>query len=440
MLLTIVSFLFVLAILVFVHEGGHFLAARHVGVRVQQFSLGLPPRAFGRRIGETEFLICWVPIGGYVKLEGQNIDDEDPSDPRNYASKTLLQRLYILAAGPVFNLALALLIMPLVFMLGVERPAYRHGPAMIGEVTADTPAAEAGFAAGDRIVGVGETETLTWTAVDRAAAEQSIYGEVVRFSVERGGTPLYLRLPSRHFNDSKPLGWRPLIPPVVGTVSPDSPAEAAGFQPGDRIVSIDGQALTRWEEISESIQRGQGEETTFEVERQGTRVLLTGTPAHIAGVDRWRIGISYPFIKEQYGPVEATLLGSQRLWDLTATTFVFLGRLVTFQASLEALGGPVKIGQFIGAATRQIFDKNSHSGLANFLFLMAFISLQLGIFNLLPIPALDGGHIFLLGLEKLKGKPLSPRLRERTQMIGFSLLLMLFAVVTYNDILQWATQ
>ena len=174
MLLTIVSFVAVLAILVFVHELGHFLAARHVNVHVQQFSIGFPPRMFGRRFGDTEFVFSWIPLGGYVKLFGQNIDDEDRNDPRNYASKSILQRFYILAAGPAANLLLAFLIMPWVFMWGVETPAYRQGPADIVATAPASLAAKAGFQAGDRIVSIGDTATPSWNDVFRECPPATI--------------------------------------------------------------------------------------------------------------------------------------------------------------------------------------------------------------------------------------------------------------------------
>ena len=187
MLLTVVTFIIVLSILVFVHEGGHYLAARHVGVRVQQFSIGFPPRIFGKKIGETEYVFSWIPLGGYVKLEGQNIDDENPDDPRNYASKSVPQRFYILVAGPMANLVLALLIMPLVFIMGMETPAYRLGAADIIGSAPGSIAETAGFQPGDRIVAVGEVRTPSWNDVFREVSRQAVLGDFVRVHAERGG-------------------------------------------------------------------------------------------------------------------------------------------------------------------------------------------------------------------------------------------------------------
>ncbi|MCZ6646181.1 MAG: RIP metalloprotease RseP [SAR324 cluster bacterium] len=432
MLLTIVSFLIVLTILVFVHESGHALAARHVGVKVQQFSIGFPPRIFGKTIGETEFVFSWIPLGGYVKLFGQNIDDEDPSDPRNYASKTILQRFYILVAGPVANLLLALALMPVVFMLGVETPAYRYGPAHIVGTVAGSPAEQAGFQPGDRIVAVGEAQTASWIMVFNEAAKQALAEDTVIFHTERGGRNVSVAVPSKPISRGKSLGWKPLIPPVVGGfVASDFPAWMAGLESGDLITAVDGEPVTRWSQISRFIQKGEGREMLFSLRRGNQSLSLPITPRYNEDSQSWLIGISLASTKIRHGLFESVRKGTARLWEITSTTFLFLGKLLTGQGSMDALGGPVKIGVVVGEAVK--------SGAANLIFLMAFISLQLGIFNLLPIPALDGGHIFMLGLEKLKGRPLSPAVRERAQMIGFSLLILLILIVTYNDIVQLIT-
>jgi regulator of sigma E protease len=426
MLLTFVSFIVVLSILVFVHELGHYLAARQVGVRVQRFSIGFPPKLWGKKVGETEYLISWIPLGGYVKLEGQNLDDENPTDPRNYASKTKLQRLYILAAGPVMNLVVAFLLMPLVYLLGVEMPIYRREPPVIAGVVPGSAAAAAGFRAGDAIVRVGGIATPTWVAVDQAIGSQAMGGGELRLTVRRDGREIELATTGLAFVGKQPFGWKPLVPAVVGAFSGVSPAKAAGMEAGDRIVAIDGVPIHQWDQMPAAIQLSGGKAVRMDVVRNGKPLTLTVTPAKQNGT--WIIGISPGTQRERYGIVDSVVLGSERLWELTAGTFAFLGQLFTGRGSLDALGGPVKIGVVIGEAAR--------TGLDTLLFLMAVISLQLGIFNLLPVPVLDGGHILLLGVEALKGGPLSAKVRERAQMVGFSLLIALILVVTYNDVLQ----
>jgi regulator of sigma E protease len=215
------------------------------------------------------------------------------------------------------------------------------------------------------------------------------------------------------------------VAPVVGTFSANSPAKAAGLDVGDRILAIGGAPVTEWEHMPAAIQKSQGKPIALDIDRAGKRLKITVTPRHQGGA--WLIGVSPGTNLERHGFVDALREGGLRLGQITAGTFSFLGQLLTGRGSLDALGGPVKIGQVIGDAARV--------GLDSVLFLMAVISLQLGIFNLLPIPALDGGHIMLLGVEALARRPLSARVRERAQMIGFSLLLLLILVVTYNDVM-----
>jgi regulator of sigma E protease len=427
-LITIVSFILVLGFLVFVHELGHYLAARHVGVRVERFSIGFPPTAIGRTVGETEYVLSWIPLGGYVKLYGQNIDDEDPSDPRNYAAKSKLQRLYILAAGPAMNLVAAVLLMASVYMLGVETPDYRMSAPHIASVEAGSPAAEAGFQPGDRIAKLEDITIASWKQLFDLLEREAVRHDRLSFTVERASRLETLLMNPADIMSGKPLGWQPVIAPIVGGFGPDSPAQAAGLQVGDRIVAVNDRQIVSWGEVPEAIQAAKGQPVEIRVEREGALQSFTVPPRFDAGHGRWLVHISLGMHTERHNPVNAFVLGTERLLDLTQSTFVFLGRLLTGQGSLDSLGGPVKIGVVIGEAAR--------TSAVQLIFLMSFISLQLGIFNLLPIPALDGGHIFMLGVEAVNRGPLSPRLRERTQMVGLSLLILLILIVTYNDVVQ----
>lgn len=428
MLTTLLSFILVLGFLVFVHELGHYLAARHVGVKVERFSIGFPPKAIGRTVGETEYVLSWIPLGGYVKLFGQNIDDEDPADPRNYASKTKWQRAYILVAGPAMNLVAALALMALVYMIGVETPAYRFSAPRLYAVEAGSPAETAGLRAGDRLTAVDGKAVESWQALYDGIEEGVIHGRPLTFTVARGPATLDLDADSDVFAAGKPFGWQPVIPPLVGEFGPDSPARAAGLERGDVLTAIDGRPVRTWSEVPDEIQRSEGRPLAITVQRGGAAFTYTVTPRHDPVRNRWLIDIALATHSERHGPLASVRLGGERLVNLTKATFLFLGRMLTGSGSLDALGGPVKIASVVGEAAR--------SSVSQLVFLMAFISLQLGIFNLLPIPALDGGHIFMLGVEALNRGPLSPRVRERTQMIGLSLLILLILVVTYNDVMQ----
>ncbi len=431
---TIVAFLLVLGFLIFIHEMGHYLAARHVGVRVQAFSIGFPPKLIGKQIGETEYRLSWIPVGGYVQLYGQNMHDEDPSDPRNYAAKTILQRLYILVAGPAMNLLVALLFMPLVYWVGVDSPGYLFSTPVVHQVRPATLAAELGIQPGDEILSVNNQETPDWRRVSELT---STLAPDAPLSLELYRNGAFL--PVTGVYRSGEIGWVPRIPPVVGTLLENSAARTAGIVPGDRILRINDQLIQDWNEISPVVQALQKQHRDsggnaapqplqVEVDRDGEPFLVDITPNFDPESGRYLLGMTLEMRVLSFSFGEAVQRGVGRLLYIVGATFSFLGQVLSGQGSMDDVGGPLRIGQVIGEA--------AESGWTDLFFLTAIISLQLGIFNLLPIPALDGGHILLLAVEKIKGSPLSAVLRERTQMVGFSVLLALMLFVTYNDLLQ----
>ncbi len=434
MLTTLIAFLIVLGILIFIHELGHFLAARHVGVRVEAFSVGFPPTLYGKKIGDTEYRFSWIPVGGYVKLFGQNVDDEDPNDSTNYASKTLFQRLYILTAGPLMNLLFALFFMPLVFWIGMDTPAYLDDSPRIKEVQAGSYSQQLGIQENDQIIAVNGIFVKNWEELHKAMGRISP-AETMVFDIDRGGNSIYIEGSGIEMHRSGSMGWSPYLVPVVGGFSSRSPAESAGIKVGDKITRINGLLIEDWSDISPSVQKIMKEESkrpvsglTVELERNAVVKFVEVTPFFENNSQRWLLGMSMSKKFRSHSIGESFSLGISRLWFLTKATFSFLGQIFKGEGSMDNLGGPVKIGMVIGDAVR--------SGISDLFFLMAFISLQLGIFNLLPIPALDGGHILMLLLEKINGKPLSTNIRERTQMIGFSALIFLMIFVTWNDLVS----
>ena len=437
MLTTILTFLAVLGVLIFIHELGHFLAARHVGVRVEAFSIGFPPTAWGKQVGETEYRLSWVPIGGYVKLYGQNVNDENPNDQTNYAAKSLFQRLYILAAGPAMNLLFALVFMPLVFLIGMDMPAYLNEPPLIKNVQQGSYAQEIGIRANDEILAVNGTYVKNWGELHSVLAKVSTE-ETLTMEVDRSGSLVIMEGSGTEFQNAGPMGWSPFLSPVVGEFTEQSPAKKAGIQAGDKVTGVNGQPILDWSEISPFVQQFMRESVnntetatktlTVELERNGDIQFVEVAPYLEPNSQRWLLGMSMFKIYHSYSFSESVILGTTRLWFLTKGTFSFLGQMLQGEGSMDDLGGPVKIGMVIGDAVR--------NGVAELFFLMSFISLQLGIFNLLPIPALDGGHIFMLMIEKFNGGPLSTALRERTQMVGFSLLISLMIFVTWNDLMS----
>ena len=434
MLTTLIAFLIVLGILIFIHELGHFLAARHVGVRVEAFSVGFPPTLWGKKIGDTEYRISWIPVGGYVKLFGQNVDDEDPNDPTNYASKTLFQRLYILTAGPLMNLLFALIFMPLVFWIGMETPAYLDDSPRIKDVQDGSYSQKLGIQANDEIIAINGTFVKNWEELHNTMGSIPP-SETLVFDIDRKGNSIYIEGSAIEMHRLGSMGWSPYLVPVVGGFSSCSPAERAGIKVGDKITKINGQVIQNWRDISPSVKKIMMAESKkpdstlkVELERNSEVKFVEVTPFFETNSQRWLLGMSMSKKFRSHSLGESFALGISRLWFITKGTFSFLGQMFKGEGSMDDLGGPVKIGMVIGDAVR--------SGISDLFFLMAFISLQLGIFNLLPIPALDGGHILMLLIEKINGKPLSTTIRERTQMIGFSALLFLMIFVTWNDLVS----
>ena len=434
MLITLIAFLIVLGILIFIHELGHFLAARHVGVRVETFSVGFPPTLWGKKIGDTEYRISWIPVGGYVKLFGQNVDDEDPNDPTNYAHKSLFQRLYILTAGPLMNLLFALIFMPLVFWIGMETPAYLDDSPRIKDVQDGSYSQKLGIKANDEIIAINGTFVKNWEELHNTMGSIPP-SETLVFDIDRKGNSIYIEGSAIEMHRLGSMGWSPYLVPVVGGFSSGSPAERAGIKVGDKITRINELVIGDWSDISPSVQKIMTAESKkpdstlkVELERNSEVKFVEVTPFFETNSQRWLLGMSMSKKFRSHSLGESFALGISRLWFITKGTFSFLGQMFKGEGSMDDLGGPVKIGMVIGDAVR--------SGISDLFFLMAFISLQLGIFNLLPIPALDGGHILMLLIEKINGKPLSTAIRERTQMIGFSALLFLMIFVTWNDLVS----
>ena len=434
MLITLIAFLIVLGILIFIHELGHFLAARHVGVRVEAFSVGFPPTLWGKKIGDTEYRISWIPVGGYVKLFGQNVDDEDPNDPTNYAHKSLFQRLYILTAGPLMNLLFALIFMPLVFWIGMETPAYLDDSPRIKNVQDGSYSQKLGIQANDEIIAINGTFVKNWEELHNTMGSIPP-SETLVFDIDRKGNSIYIEGSAIEMHRLGSMGWSPYLVPVVGGFSSGSPAERAGIKVGDKITRINEFVIGDWSDISPSVQKIMTAESKkpdstlkVELERNSEVKFVEVTPFFETNSQRWLLGMSMSKKFRSHSLGESFALGISRLWLITKGTFSFLGQMFKGEGSMDDLGGPVKIGMVIGDAVR--------SGISDLFFLMAFISLQLGIFNLLPIPALDGGHILMLLIEKINGKPLSTAIRERTQMIGFSALLFLMIFVTWNDLVS----
>lgn len=432
-MITVVSGIIMLGILVFVHELGHFCVAKLAGVKVLKFSLGFGPRIVSRQYGETEYMICAVPLGGYVQMlgeggeEGDELAEMSPEEKdRSFANKSVWRRTAIISAGPIMNLALPFLILPLAFLIGVSMPAFLDESPCVGYVAENTAAERAGFESGDCLTALNDEELESWNDANKSLV--SYAGEDLLFEVERNTATVELTIPAAENSPEglQSLGLLPDQPATIGNLSPGMPAEDAGLQAGDRIVAIDGQPVRSWYELKEYIQQAEGSPQTFTFERDGQK-LKVELQAEKAADSDYLIGIApqQDTVIKRFGPIESIKEGSQRTTDLIGLTLVFIQKLFSGQISSESIGGPITVVQVAGQAAQTDFS--------SILFVLAFLSIQLGILNLLPIPILDGGHLFFNLFEMVRGRPLSLRAREVAQQIGLILIVMLMLLAFYND-------
>ncbi|MBU2512834.1 RIP metalloprotease RseP [bacterium] len=423
MFITIITVILALSFLIFIHELGHYLAAKKVGVHVMEFSIGFPPKVFSRIIGKTEYIISLIPIGGYVRLKGQSIDDEDTSDPENYAAKSALERLFILVAGPLMNLLVALVLMPLVFYIGYEIPAYLNEAPVIGSVDPGSKAEILDIKRDDLILAINDKDVSTW----KEAQSQILSSKepIILVKIRRGQEIGHRALNSGYFSAPEGIGWHARITPVIGKISPNSPAENAGLQLDDNLIEINNVKIYDWSQISPIIQNSNGNPVSFVIDRNGQRKEYMISPTLEDEYNYWIIGISSKTEQVSENFTNSITLGAKRVYYLTTRTFVFLFRLITGQEKSDSVGGPIMIAKMMGQAAQ--------TSISSLLTLVAFISLQFCIFNLLPIPALDGGHVLFLVIEKISGKTLSKSLRLSIQRIGFSLLMFLILYISVQD-------
>ncbi len=428
---TIVSFIIVLGILIFIHELGHFLVAKYTGVGVEKFSLGFGPKIVGIKRGETEYRISLLPLGGYVKMVGESPDEEVPREEmeRSFTHKPLVARTAIVASGPIMNIVLAVILFPVIFMMGITVPSFLDGPAEIGFVAPDGAGAKAGLKRGDIVRSIDGESIKTWEELESYIALNP--DRELLLEVQRGDRTFQatLRPRSSETTGAGIAGIYPPMKPVIGAVTEGYPAAEAGLRPGDLIRAVDGKEITYWAELEELIHRSPGEKT-FVIERDGETFTVRIKPMFNSDAGVYLVGISphMDFKVKSFGFFESVKLGVVKAVELTALLFVVVKKLVLGEVSIKTLGGPIMIAQVAGQA--------AESGLTDLLSLMAFLSLQLGIINLFPIPVLDGGHLLFFAIEFVRGRPLSERVMGVAQQVGIALLIALMVLVTWNDIFR----
>jgi regulator of sigma E protease len=446
LLFTISSFVVALAILIAVHEFGHFWVARKLGVKVLRFSIG-----FGRplwrhqaRDGETEYVIAAIPLGGYVKMLDEREAPVDAADrERAFNRQSLPVRSAIVVAGPLFNFIFAIFAFWLIFVMGDIglKP-------LVGEVEPDSRAEQAGFLPGDEILEVGEQKTPSWENVVYSLLAQSLDQTSLPIRVlSESGLERQRMLDTRDLQTLAEEGKvlenlglkpdRPTFPPVIGEVLSGEPAERAGLLTGDRILSVDGTTVESWPQWVEYVQARPEQTLQLEIERAGEILTLPITTAVMGEGEKayGRIGAGVDAPDElmegyrslvRYGPVDAVGHAFTKTWDMSLLMLRMLGKMVIGEVSVKNLSGPISIADTAG--------KSASFGLVYFIKFLAVVSVSLGVLNLLPIPVLDGGHLFFFLIEAVKGGPLPERFVEQGQKIGMMILLVIMSIAFYVDL------
>jgi len=444
-LLTVLSLLVALSLLIAVHELGHFLVARWCGVKVLRFSIGFGKPLWQRRYGpdQTEYTIATIPLGGYVKMlderEGEVADEELH---RAFNRQPVIKRSAIVVAGPLFNFIFAIFAYWLMFIIGINgiKP-------MLGDIEPGTIAYEAGLRSGQEIISVDGEETPTWQAVVESVLPKMLLRDPVKLTVFEGGLTVEKQLVFSSVSpDSKPeelykqLGlklYQPSVEPVIDEVVSGSPAEKAGLKKGDKVLLAAGHSVSKWQELVKVISEHPGKEMALVVLRDGKEITLHPVPRAEEGPNGpvGKIGAGVKIDKAvfeslraklQYGPLEAIEQALARTWDMSSLTLKMIGEMIVGRASVENLSGPIGIAQYA--------KQSASAGFSQFLKFLGLISVSLGVLNLLPIPVLDGGHLFYYVIEALRGKPVSERFEAVGQRIGLALIFAMMLVAVYNDL------
>ena len=439
-------FIVALGILITVHEFGHYWVARKAGIKVLRFSVGFGKPLWSKTAGadQTEYVVAAIPLGGYVRMLDEREGDVAPEEVhRAFNRQSLSKRAAVVFAGPLFNFILAIAAYWLIFVVGVTgmKP-------IVGDVSEQSIAAMGGLQQGDRIVEIGGRTTPTWEVAVVAILDDALDTGEVAIKVEEADTArqveriiLLDKIPEDlnrggllDFIGIRP--YRPLIPPIIGKLAPNGAAEHAGVLVGDKIVAADGQVIDDWEQWVDYVRARPEQAIAVEVERDGARYELEITPVRVDG-DVGKIGAGVRLLEMpeelksqvRYGAGEALINATVKTWDMSILTLRMLGKMVIGDISLSNLSGPISIARYAGYS--------ASIGFISFLTFLAIVSISLGVLNLLPIPMLDGGHLFYYLVEFIKGSPVSEATQILGQKIGVAMLLGMMLLAFYNDILRF---
>jgi len=447
----------VLGVMILVHEWGHFIAARIFGVRVDVFSIGFGPRLFGWKSGATDYRVSALPLGGYVRMAGQDPSEIDSANstsipvkakdektqspalvrgaPDELMSKPRWQRALISFAGPFVNLIFPVLLLTVYFLtIGIPYPAYEDKPVQVTAVPANSPAAAAGLHSGDKVVALEGEQNPNWEQAEKVITKLTPNSKL-SMEVEQAGSRRSISVPVEQKDLEQPerlLGFAP-IRPVLEDVAPGLPAQRAGLKENDLIAAVDGQKIQWWGEFTERVRGSGGKPVALDVDRKGQPLHLVVTPqaaTNDRGETVYQIGVQVhedTAYKRVAFPEGARYAGQVTVQKIKETAGI-VGQLFSGRVSLKQLQGPVGISRAAGQAARK--------GPLAIISLMVLISVNLGILNLLPIPILDGGHILLLGIEGILRRDMSLAFKERFVQVGLVFLLVVFAIVMYNDVVR----
>jgi len=424
---TLFDFLIFIGVLIFVHELGHFLMAKLFGVKVEIFSIGFGPPIFRKKIGDTVYQIALIPLGGYVKMYGEEDTDEARKDPRSFYAKPPWQRILIAFGGPLFNLLFAIFAFWVVFV--TPKTIYVPGNT-VGVVLTNSTFAQYGIKPGYKIVAVDGKPVRNWYDFETYLSEN--WGKTVSITFEApDGKKITVKVELN--KKLKRLGIEPYIPPVVAKVMKDSPAQQVGIKPGDRIVAVDGKPVKTWEDLLEYMKHYKGDKPLkITVLRNGKELTFTVIPKKYG--NRYIIGVEVQFPEKvviKHDPIEALKLAIDKTLFLATLTVKAIWWLITGKLSINTLGGPLAIAGFA--------HKAAEEGLITFINAMGVLSVQLALFNLIPLPLLDGGLILLFLIEWIRGKPLPKKFVEWWVRIGIVIIGGLMLFIISQDLIRFLT-
>ncbi len=427
---SVLAFAFVLGILIFIHEFGHFIIARLLRIRVKVFSFGFGYRLYGKTIGDTDYRVSLIPLGGYVKLAGEDPDEYDPSDKDHFLSRPKYQRFLVIVMGATFNVILALLLTTFVYMYGIEAPALSDGPPVVDLVEDGSPAANIDIEPGDKIIAIDGKAVRSLSDFTQSTFLRP--NSTARVRIERDGMVLEKSLEiienpnSRYREGYTGLFFR--IPYQVVSLVKGAPAEKSGLQIRDRVLGIDGERIDDFQNLISRIQSSPGKALNFMIKRNDEVFEKEIVPIDEEGkgVIGAGFGIATELIKKNLpGAFRESLKFAHTNMTLIFTT---IKNLIRGDLSFRVFSGPIEIASFSGETYRQ--------GPIYFIYFIALVSLQLGIVNLLPLPILDGGHILILIIESIIRRDFNVRLKEIIIQVGFVFLLVLTGVIIYYDIIK----